>query len=98
MNRFFKPYEGTRPFLFISYAHHQSEEVVSTIRILHEKGWRLWYDEGIPAGSDWPANIAQHMSHFLPLRARYGIAQLLQRDADGFPHEKARFGGPSRGR
>ena len=61
MNRFFKPYEGTRPYLFISYAHKQSEEVVSTIRILHEKGWRLWYDEGIPAGSDWPANIARHM-------------------------------------
>lgn len=61
MSRFFKPYEGTRPFLFISYAHLQSEEVVSTIRILHERGWRLWYDEGIPAGSDWPANIARHM-------------------------------------
>ena len=61
MNRFFKPYEGTRPYLFISYAHKQSEEVVSTIRILHENGWRLWYDEGIPAGSDWPANIASHM-------------------------------------
>ena len=61
MSRFFKPYEGTRPYLFISYAHKQSEEVVSTIRILHENGWRLWYDEGIPAGSDWPANIASHM-------------------------------------
>lgn len=61
MSRFFKPYEGTRPFLFISYAHLQSEEVVSTIRILHERDWRLWYDEGIPAGSDWPANIARHM-------------------------------------
>ena len=61
MSSFFKPYEGTRPFLFISYAHRQSDEVVETIRILHEKGYRLWYDEGIPAGSDWPANIAQHM-------------------------------------
>lgn len=61
MTSFFKPYEGTRPFLFISYAHKQSSEVVATIRILHEKGYRLWYDEGIPAGSDWPANIAQHM-------------------------------------
>ncbi len=61
MSVFFKPYEGKRPFLFISYAHLQSEMVVSTIRILHEKGIRLWYDEGIPAGSDWPANIAQHM-------------------------------------
>ena len=61
MNRFFKPYEGKRPFLFISYAHASSEQVVETIRILHEGGVRLWYDEGIPAGSDWPANIAGHM-------------------------------------
>ncbi len=61
MSGFFKPYEGSRPFLFISYAHRQSDAVLDTIRILHEKGWRLWYDEGIPAGSDWPANIAQHM-------------------------------------
>ncbi|MBP3217139.1 MAG: TIR domain-containing protein [Lachnospiraceae bacterium] len=61
MSTFFKPYEGDRPFAFISYAHLQSAEVVDTIRILHSKGWRLWYDEGIPAGSDWPANIARHM-------------------------------------
>ena len=61
MSGFFKPYEGSRPFLFISYAHRQSDAVLDTIRILHEKGWRLWYDEGIPAGSDWPANIARHM-------------------------------------
>ena len=75
MSRFFKPYEGKRPFLFISYAHLQSEAVVETIRILHEEGWRLWYDEGIPAGSDWPLNIAQHMQScervvfFLSVRA-----------------------------
>lgn len=61
MSGFFKPYEGSRPFLFISYAHKQSGAVLDTIRILHEKGWRLWYDEGIPAGSDWPANIARHL-------------------------------------
>lgn len=61
MSGFFKPYEGKKPFLFVSYSHRQSERVVSTIRVLHEKGWRLWYDEGIPAGSDWPANIARHM-------------------------------------
>ena len=75
MSMFFKPYEGSRPFLFISYAHLQSETVVNTIRILHEKAYRLWYDEGIPAGSDWPANIAQHMQdcerviYFLSRRA-----------------------------
>lgn len=61
MSQLFKPYEGKRPYLFISYPHKQSDEVVDTIRILHDQGYRLWYDEGIPAGSDWPANIAQHM-------------------------------------
>ena len=61
MSGFFKPYEGGRPFLFISYAHRESHAVLDTIRILHEQGWRLWYDEGIPAGSDWPTNIARHM-------------------------------------
>ena len=61
MSRFFKPYEGGRPFLFISYSHRQSAQVVDTVRILHDRGYRLWYDEGIPAGSDWPANIASHM-------------------------------------
>ena len=63
MSRFFKPYEGARPFLFISYAHQQSDAVVDTIRIINDKGYRLWYDEGIPAGSDWPANIALHMQN-----------------------------------
>ncbi len=61
MSKLFRPYEGKRPYLFISYPHKQSDEVIDTIRILHDKGYRLWYDEGIPAGSDWPANIAQHM-------------------------------------
>ena len=61
MSEFFKPYEGTHPFVFVSYAHRQSDAVVSTIRILSEKGYRMWYDEGIPAGSDWPANISMHM-------------------------------------
>ncbi len=61
MSHFFKPYEGSRPFVFVSYAHRQSDAVVDTIRILHDKNYRLWYDEGIPAGSDWPSNIARHM-------------------------------------
>ena len=61
MEQFFRPYEGRHPFLFISYAHACSTEVLPVIRILHDGGVRLWYDEGIPAGSDWPANIADHM-------------------------------------
>ena len=61
MSRFFKPYEGKRPYLFVSYSHAQSEEVVDTIRLMYERRCRVWYDEGIPAGGDWPKNIALHM-------------------------------------
>ena len=61
MSRLFQPYEGKHPFLFVSYAHLNSETVVDTIRDLHDKHYRVWYDEGIPGGSDWPANIATHV-------------------------------------
>lgn len=61
MSAYFKPYEGARPYLFISYAHRDSQAVLDTISILNERKLRLWYDEGIPAGSDWPKNIEQHM-------------------------------------
>ena len=61
MSTYFKPYEGKRPYLFISYSHRDSKTVLDTISILHARKLRLWYDEGIPAGSDWPKNIEMHM-------------------------------------
>ena len=61
MSEFFTPYEGKRPFLFISYSHRDSKEVLETITLLHQRRVRLWYDEGIPAGNDWPKNIETHM-------------------------------------
>ena len=62
MTEFFKPYEGKNPYLFISYSHRDSDKVIDTIRPIHDSMYRLWYDEGIPAGSDWPRNIAVHMN------------------------------------
>ena len=61
MSTFFTPYEGKRPYLFISYSHKNSQEVLETITLLHQRRVRLWYDEGIPAGNDWPKNIETHM-------------------------------------
>ena len=61
MSVYFKPYEGRRPYLFISYSHRDSEAVLKVITLLHNRKLRLWYDEGIPAGSDWPKNIEEHM-------------------------------------
>ena len=60
MSLFFQPYEGKLPYLFVSYSHRNSREVLETITLLNKK-LRIWYDEGIPAGSDWPMNIQTHM-------------------------------------
>ena len=61
MSTFFKPYEGKRPYVFISYSHRDSKKVLDIISTLNDRRLRLWYDEGIPAGSDWPKNIETHM-------------------------------------
>ncbi len=61
MSTFFRPYEGKRPYVFISYSHRDSDRVLDILTELNDRKLRLWYDEGIPAGSDWPINIETHM-------------------------------------
>ena len=54
-------YSGDEPYLFISYAHKDSERVLPVIWSLQEKGFRVWYDEGIEVGSHWGDVIASHL-------------------------------------
>ncbi|MEG1790077.1 MAG: TIR domain-containing protein [Oscillospiraceae bacterium] len=58
---YFKPYEGDEPYIFISYAHTDSREVLKIISDMHDRGFRIWYDEGIEAGSEWTECIASHL-------------------------------------
>ncbi|MBQ6541272.1 MAG: toll/interleukin-1 receptor domain-containing protein [Lachnospiraceae bacterium] len=57
-----KPYEGFEPYIFISYSHRDSERVFPILKHLASKGYRLWYDEGIDPGSEWPEAIASHLA------------------------------------
>lgn len=57
-----RAYEGTEPYIFISYAHKDSETVLPILDALAEKGYRVWYDDGIAPGSEWPEYIAQHLT------------------------------------
>lgn len=54
----FDAYEGKEPYLFVSYAHLDKRLVYPIIDDLNKQGVRIWYDEGIPAASDWIAEIA----------------------------------------
>lgn len=59
----FKPYEGSDKYLFISYAHKDSDEVFEIMNGLMQRGYRQWYDAGIEPGSEWPENIANHLKN-----------------------------------
>lgn len=54
-------YEGPEKFIFISYAHKDSDRVLKILEKLVENGYRIWYDDGIAPGSEWPEDIAQHL-------------------------------------
>ena len=54
----FEAYRGAEPYVFASYAHKDGARVFPELRALHEEGVRLWYDEGIDPGNEWPDEIA----------------------------------------
>ena len=58
-----RPYEGTDPYLFISYAHRDYDRIEPILRELAARGYRFWYDEGIDPGTEWPESIARHLEN-----------------------------------
>lgn len=54
-------YEGKEPYIFISYAHKDQESVYPVIQSLQSRGFHVWFDGGIEAGSEWPEYIAAHL-------------------------------------
>ena len=57
----FNPYEGKEKYIFISYSHSDSEIIIPILEELNSNGYRIWYDDGIEWGSEWPESVAQHL-------------------------------------
>ena len=57
-----KPYEGQEKYIFVSYCHKDRAYVFPVIEQLAKDGYRVWYDEGIDPGSEWPEIIAKHLN------------------------------------
>ncbi|MCC8138033.1 MAG: toll/interleukin-1 receptor domain-containing protein [Clostridiales bacterium] len=55
------PYRGQDSFIFISYAHKDSDRVWPIVENMQEAGYRVWYDEGIDPGTEWDLTIATHV-------------------------------------
>lgn len=56
-----KAYEGNEPYIFISYAHKDSDKVIPIIQALQDRGFRVWYDEGLEVGSSWSDMIEEYL-------------------------------------
>lgn len=55
----FEAYRGSEPYMFVSYAHKDNQVIYAEIKRLHTAGYRIWYDEGIPAMTKWAEAIAK---------------------------------------
>jgi hypothetical protein len=55
----FEAYVGPLPYAFVSYAHRDAANVFPEMVRLHAQGYRLWYDEGIDPGNEWPEEVAR---------------------------------------
>nr|MDO8114873.1 toll/interleukin-1 receptor domain-containing protein [Candidatus Sigynarchaeota archaeon] len=54
----FHAYEGIEPYIFVSYAHKDKMVVFPDLASLKDKGYRIWYDEGIKPSEQWLLKIA----------------------------------------
>jgi len=57
----FEAYAGSKPYIFVSYSHHDRAVVFPDITALYNQGFRIWYDEGIASGSRWRDFIAEKL-------------------------------------
>ncbi|HHU53833.1 MAG TPA: TIR domain-containing protein [Clostridiaceae bacterium] len=57
-----EPYKGNEKYIFVSYSHKDKKFVFPIIEQMAKDGYRIWYDEGIDPGSEWPEIIAAHLN------------------------------------
>ena len=49
----FEAYTGNEPYLFVSYSHRDTAKVYPILDALHDKKYRIWYDESCENGNDF---------------------------------------------
>ena len=73
----FTAYKGTKTYLFTSYAHENMKTVFKIIKQLNRSRYRIWYDEGIEPGNEWPEVVGKAVikcSQFLVFMSPYASA------------------------
>lgn len=56
-----RPYEGDEPYIFFSYCHEDAWQNYPIIERMSHDGYRIWYDDGLHPGDEWPERIAEKL-------------------------------------
>lgn len=57
----FEAYTGNEEYLFVSYSHRDTEKVYKVLDALHDKKYRIWYDESCENGNDFRDELRQRI-------------------------------------
>lgn len=55
------PYEGTKPYIFVSYKREEREKVGNLLDNMWHEGYRIWYDKGTEGSEKWGKTLAEHI-------------------------------------
>ncbi len=58
----FPAYRGAKPYIFASYSHKNMREVFGIIKKISDDRFRVWYDEGIEPGNEWPEEVGRALT------------------------------------
>jgi len=56
-------YDGDDDYVFISYKRQEFPLIEPVLRGIVDRGYRLWYDKGIPGGSEWDEQIERKIAN-----------------------------------
>ena len=59
----FEAYTGAEPYLFISYSHRDTAKVYPILDALHDKKYRIWYDESCENGNDFREELRRRIEN-----------------------------------
>ena len=58
----FEAYTGDEPYLFVSYSHRDTAKVYPILDALHDRKYRIWYDEACENGNDFRDELRQRIT------------------------------------
>lgn len=66
-------YQGNLPHIYVGFSYRDEQQAQAIIQGLQQRGYRVFFDQGIQAGSDWSCPVIRHLNNctvFLPVLTR----------------------------